>query len=266
MKNVSSDLLKRVREKKPVIHHLTNWVTIYDCANVVKVFGASPVMAHAVEEVQDMVDISDALVLNIGTLTVDLVESMKRAALQANKKGIPVIFDVCGVGATILRNVKSFELLEEVKIDIIKGNASEITRISGEEIRTKGVDSAAVESNLIEIAKKVSNKYENTVVITGEEDIVINKNRGYLVKNGHLMMSHIVGTGCMAASVIATFAAVEKDFCSAAASGLCCFEIAAELAAQNSKGPGTFKENLFDEIYNLNESDIKKMQEIAELK
>ena len=129
-------LLARVREVKPVVHHLTNWVTIYDCANVVKVLGASPVMAHAPEEVVDMVQLAGALVLNIGTLTVPLVEAMKVAAKGANAKGIPVVLDVCGAGATPLRDQKSQELLDEVRIDIIKGNASEVARVSGETVRT----------------------------------------------------------------------------------------------------------------------------------
>jgi hydroxyethylthiazole kinase len=116
MKPTPYDLLDRVRQQKPVVHHLTNWVTIYDCAQVVKTLGASPVMAHAREEVAEMAQIASALVLNIGTLTVDLVEAMKLAAQSANKKGIPVVLDVCGAGATALRDRKCLELLKEVKI------------------------------------------------------------------------------------------------------------------------------------------------------
>lgn len=269
MSNLKIDvfsLLEKVRIQKPVVHHLTNWVTIYDCANVVKVFGASPVMAHAQEEVEEMVNIAGALVLNIGTLTVGFVDSMKKAAKQANKKGIPVILDVCGVGATKLRDAKSFELLDEVKINIVKGNASEIARIAGGSIQTKGVDSARVDEDLIEVAKRVSRKFKNTVVITGKEDIILNQTKGLLVKNGNPMMANIVGTGCMATSVIGTFAAVEKDFVLAAASGLVCFETAAQLAVKKSKGPGSFKENLFDEIFNLKKLDIQKMQKIEVIK
>ncbi len=263
--NISS-VLEKVRTKKPLVHHLTNWVTIYDCANVVKVFGASPVMAHAQEEVEEMVDIAGALVLNIGTLTVDFVDSMKKAAKQANKKGIPIVLDVCGVGATSLRNKKSFELLDEVKIDIVKGNASEITCISGEKVQTKGVDSSFVEHNLVDIAKRVAQKYQNIVVITGVDDIVLNQHEAFLVKNGHAMMANIVGTGCMVTSVIGTFAAVEKNLVLAATSGLVCYEVAAQLAAKKSKGPGSFKEKLFDEIFNLKKSTIEKNQKIVKIK
>ena len=255
-------LLKKVKETKPVIHHLTNWVTIYDCANIVKALGASPVMAHAKEEVAQMANIASALVLNIGTLTVDFVEAMKIAARSANKKGIPVILDVCGAGATEFRDKKSFELLSEARIDIIKGNASEVARISGEDVATKGVDASSVDKNMIEVARHCAKKYNATVVVTGKEDIVTDGTRVYLVKNGDALMTHVVGTGCMAASVIGTFAAVEKDLLYAAASGLVCFEIAAELAAKKSCGPATFKEKLFDAIFSLSKKDIDKMQKV----
>ncbi|MCB4792272.1 MAG: hydroxyethylthiazole kinase [Elusimicrobia bacterium] len=263
MKDKISEILAQVRKQKPVVHHLTNWVTIYDCANVVKVFGASPVMAHAKEEVEEMAGIASSLVLNIGTLTVEFIDSMKIAAKAANKKGIPVILDVCGAGATALRDNKVFELLGQVKIDIIKGNASEIARVSGQDIKTKGVDSTEVNKDLVDIAKDLSKKRKCTVVITGKEDIVTDGAKTYFVKNGHSIMANIVGTGCMAASVIGTFAAVEKDLALAAASGLCCFEIAAELAQKVSYGPGTFKEKLYDEIYKLDKDTIEKMQKVS---
>lgn len=134
----TSEILEKVRTQKPVVHHLTNWVTIYDCANIVKVFGASPVMAHAKEEVADMAGIASALVLNIGTLTLDFVEAMLLAANSANSKGIPVVLDVCGAGATKLRDDACFRILDEVRIDIIKGNASEISRIAGEDVHSQG--------------------------------------------------------------------------------------------------------------------------------
>lgn len=257
-------ILQRVREQKPVIHHLTNWVTIYDCANIVKVFGASPVMAHAKEEVAEMSSIASALVLNIGTLTVDFVDAMAIAAKSANSKGIPVVLDACGAGATRLRDDKCAHLLSSAKIDIIKGNASEIARVAGEEVRTKGVDSTDVGSGIEAIAKKLAAGRKCTVVVTGKEDIVTDGKRVFIVKNGHPMMADIVGTGCMAASVIGTFAAVESDCAAASAAGLCAYEIAAEIAAGKSAGPGTFKENLYDAVYALDEKTVGRMQKIEE--
>ena len=255
-------LLGKVRSNKPVVHHLTNWVTIYDCANIVKALGGSPVMAHAKEEVAQMAKIASSLVLNIGTLTGELVEAMKVAARSANKKGVPVILDVCGAGATQLRDKKSFELLDETKINIIKGNASEIARISGEAVRTKGVDAGCVNRNMVDLARDLSRRRKCVVVVTGKEDIVTDGKRLYLIKNGHPMMTHLVGTGCMAASAIGTFAAVENDLTRAATCALLCFEIAAECAAKSANGPGTFRVKLFDCIYNLDKKTIEKMQRV----
>lgn len=258
----ASVALEKVRREKPLVHHLTNWVTIYDCANIVKVFGASPVMAHAKEEAAEMAGIASALVLNIGTLTVELVESMLLAAKAANRKGIPVVLDVCGAGATKLRDDMCFKILDEALVTIIKGNASEIARIAGESVRTKGVDAASVEKNLQDIAQGLARKRSCTVVITGEEDIVADAERTVRVRNGHAMMANIVGTGCMATSVIGTFAAVEKDPVAASVAGLVCYEIAAELAAKTAKGPGTFKELMFDAVFNLDAETVKRMQKI----
>ncbi len=258
-------LLARIRTDKPVVHHLTNWVTIYDCAQIVKVLGASPVMAHAKEEAAEMASIASSLVLNIGTLTTEVVEAMKLAARSANQKGIPVVLDVCGAGATRLRDRKSFELLDETRIDIIKGNASEIARVSGEPVRTKGVDAGEVKKGMVIIARRLALKRSCTVVVTGKEDIVTDGKKTYLIGNGHPMMVHVVGMGCMAASVIGTFAAVERDLARAAASGLVCFEIAAECAVKGSAGPAAFKERMFDCLYRLERNTIDKMQKVIVL-
>jgi len=254
------DLLDRVRQQKPVVHHLTNWVTIYDCAQVVKTLGASPVMAHAPEEAAEMAQIASALVLNVGTLTVELVEAMKRAAHSANQKGIPVVLDVCGAGATALRDRKCLELLNEVTVDVIKGNASEVARVSGESVRTRGVDSTEVGGDLALLAERLADQRKATVVITGKVDIATDGKRTYLVRNGHPMMTHVVGTGCMAASVIGAFAAVERDLSLAAACALACYGIAAEVAAEKSSGPASFKEQLFDCLYNLDRETVDRKQ------
>ena len=147
--------------------------------------------------------------------------------------------------------------MDEVKIDIIKGNSSEIAKLAGENVVTKGVEATEVEANLIDIAKKLANKEQATVVITGVEDIVTDGRKVYIIKNGHSMMGSIVGTGCMAASVIGCFAGVESDYTKASAAALVCYGIAGELAAKNCRGPGSFKENFYDEVYNLDEEKIR---------
>jgi hydroxyethylthiazole kinase len=257
-------LLEKIRTRRPVVHHLTNWVTIYDCANIVKVLGASPVMAHAKEEVAEMAGIASSLVLNIGTLTVDFIEAMKIAARSANEKNIPVILDVCGAGATALRDKKSFELLDEVRIDVIKGNASEIARISGEAVKTKGVDATKVNKNMLKVAKNLAIRRKCTIVVTGRVDIITDEKKNYFIKNGHPLMIHVVGTGCMATSVVGAFSAVERDLAYAACSGLVCFEIAAECAAKESTGPAQFKEKIFDCLFNLDKKTINRMQKVEQ--
>jgi hydroxyethylthiazole kinase len=256
------DLLEKVRRQQPVVHHLTNWVTIYDCAQVVKTLGASPVMAHAEEELADMAQIASALVLNIGTLTGDFVEAMKLASRNANLRVIPVVLDVCGAGATRLRDQKCLELLDQTTIDIIKGNASEIARISGERVSTRGVDATAVEGDLLSLAQRLACQREATVVVTGKVDIVTDGKLIYQIDNGHELMTRVVGTGCMAASVIGAFAAVEPNLPLAATAGLACYGIAAEIAAPKSAGPASFKANLFDALFSLDRAAIEQHQRI----
>ncbi|MBN1532477.1 MAG: hydroxyethylthiazole kinase [Spirochaetes bacterium] len=259
-----ASLLGTVREKQPLVHHITNWVTIYDCAQLVKSFGASPVMAHAAEEAADMASLASAVVLNIGTLTTGVIDSMKLAARAANVKKAPVILDVCGAGATPFRDRMVAALLDGAKIDIIKGNASEIARVAGEQVNTKGVDAGSVGGDMAKIAGALAAERRCVVVVTGEEDIVAGERVLHRVKNGHELMSRVVGTGCMAASALGTFAgACPEDLPRAAVAGLVCYEIAAELAAENSAGPGTFKTLLFDRVASLTPATIESQQRVS---
>lgn len=252
--------LQKVKSIAPLIHHITNYVTVRDCADITKCFGASPVMADAIEEVQEMANIANALVLNIGTLNSNIIESMKVAGKQANKKQIPIVLDICGVGATSFRNNKAKELLSSIKITVLKGNVSEIAAIAGFETHTKGVDAGSVETNIIELAKGLATKLNVVVVITGAEDIVSNGKDTYIIKNGCDTMGNIVGTGCMSSSIVGTFCAIEKNYALACVSALVCFEIVAELAQKEAIGLGTFKLKLFDKVSSLNETIINEMK------
>lgn len=258
------DILRKIKEKKPLIHHITNLVTIYDCANITRSLGALPVMTHAREEAADMTSIASALVLNIGTLTPKIVDSMILAGKKANKKKIPVVLDAVGVGATKLRTNSAIKIMKKIKVDVIKGNAGEIATLAGAEAEVKGVESMGVKGDIAEIAKKLAAKKKSVVVVTGKKDIVTDGKKLYKVGNGHTMMGSIVGTGCMAASVIGAFCSVEKDYAKAATAALCCFGIAGELAAERARGPGTFKESFYDEIYNLDEEIVESMKKIDE--
>lgn len=250
-----------IRKELPLIHHITNWVSISDCANITRLIGGLPIMAHAEEEVADMVSLSNALVLNIGTLTSELVKSMIIAAKAANKKGIPVILDSVGVGATAFRDRKAMEILAETHIDVIKGNASEIAKLAGKNVITRGVESTIVQENLVETAMSLSKSQNATVVITGKEDIIANDRECYIVKNGNEMMGKIVGTGCMASSVIATYCSIENNYAKAAAIALSNYEIAAEKAFKKAQTPFAFKTKFFDEIYLLD----KKVEDLQEI-
>jgi hydroxyethylthiazole kinase len=222
-------------------------------------------MAHAPEEVGEMTAIASSLVLNIGTLSTELVESMKIAAFTANKRSIPVILDVCGAGASSFRDRKSMELLTETRISVIKGNASEIAWIAGLDVATKGVDSAPVGYDLRKIAVSLAQLRNCTVVVTGKEDIVTDADRSFIIRNGHEMMSHVVGTGCMAASVIGAFAgAVPEQITEAAAAGLVCFEVAAELAVRQARGPASLKQTMLDCIYHVSEEELLFYQKVEE--
>jgi len=259
-----SEVFQKLKDSKPLVHHITNWVTIYDCANMTRAFGALPVMAHAKEEAADMASIASSLVLNIGTLTPELIDSMIIAGKSANKKGIPVVLDAVGVGATKLRDNEALRLLKEIKINIIKGNSSEIAKLAGMNVTTRGVESTKVDADMVFVAKNLADSYKCTVAVTGKQDIVTDGKKVYLVNNGHPMMGSMVGTGCMAASIIGSFAGVEKDYAKAAAYALAAFGIAGELAAVKSQGPGSFHEHFYDEAYNLTAEKVGKMARIEE--
>ena len=256
-------LLAAIRDRQPLVHHITNWVTIAECAQAVKSLGGSPVMAHAPQEAAEMAALASALVLNIGTLTEEVVDAMVLAARAANGKGIPVVLDACGAGATGFRDLACRRILEAARIDIVKGNASEVARVAGLEVRTRGVDAAAVAGDVADIARRLAAARGSTVAVTGKVDIVAGAGRTYRVSNGHEMMARVVGTGCMAASVIGTFAAVlPGDLPRAAAAALACHGIAGEVAAAAGAGPGTFKGHLLDALAAL---DGKKAEAMARI-
>ncbi|HUT38220.1 MAG TPA: hydroxyethylthiazole kinase [Methanoregula sp.] len=252
-----SELFARVREKRPLIHHITNYVTVNDCANITISAGAAPVMADAPEEVCEMVTFAGALVLNIGTLNKGQIESMLLAGGMANDRQIPVILDPVGAGATCFRTTSAQRLIDELKITILKGNAGEIGTLAGAEALVRGVDSHGVTGDLVKIAKHYAKRAGMTVVISGATDIVTDGRRILLVENGHPMLGRISGTGCMAASVTGAFAAVADDPVLAAAAALAAFGIAGEKAAAGARGPYSFKTALFDEMAALKPEDLE---------
>jgi hydroxyethylthiazole kinase len=257
MKNKKfSDMLIRLREKRPLVHHITNYVTVNDCANITIAAGAAPVMADAPEEVCEMVTFAGALVLNIGTLNKGQTESMMLAGGMANDRKIPVILDPVGAGATRFRTRSALRLLDELDITILKGNAGEIGVLAGAEAQVKGVDSFGMTGDPVQVARDFAKQTGVTVVISGATDIVTDGSHVLLVENGHPMMGSISGTGCMAASLIGAFSAVSEDPVSASATALAAFGIAGEKAAAGARGPYSFRTALFDEMALLTHDDL----------
>lgn len=258
--------LEKLRRSKPLIHHLSNYVTVNDCANITLQIGGLPVMADAIEEVAEMQQISDALVLNIGTLNSALVKSMIAAGQKANSLGHPVILDPVGVGATSMRTTKVGEILANVKVDIIKGNLAEIGILAGLEATVRGVEAGAVSGDIVAAAQDLAKKQQTTIAITGEQDMVINSASIAVIANGHAMMGKISGTGCMCSSILGTFAAVCEDMFQAAVAALTCFGIAGELVPlTNPPGPLAYKTALMDCVYGLNSDLINKYAQVKTL-
>ncbi|NLJ37435.1 MAG: hydroxyethylthiazole kinase [Candidatus Atribacteria bacterium] len=244
-------LLPIIRQKKPLIHHITNMVTANDNANVVLAIGASPVMALSKFEVEEMAAQADSLVLNLGTLSPDLVESCRLAGKVANKKGIPVILDPVGVGATRFRTNAAKEILSEIDVTIIRGNVGEVSALLGDSRFIKGVDAKSTNISISDLARKASQCYGTIVAVTGKVDVVSNGIEVFLVYNGHPLLKVLTGTGCMASSLCATFASVETDHLTSTIAALGFFGVCAEIAARKVEGPGLFHQVLFDVIYNM---------------
>lgn len=264
MKNrMFSDIFADVRRKHPLVHHITNYVTVNDCANITISAGGSPVMADAPEEVCEMAGVAGALVLNIGTLNKDQVDSMILAGGVANDRQIPVVLDPVGAGATRFRTRTALRLLDELKISIIKGNAGEIGVLAGEEASVRGVDSCGMTGDPVTIARKFARTSAITVVVSGATDIVTDGKRVLLVGNGHPLMGRISGTGCMAASIIASFAAVSDDTVVASAAALATFGVTGEKAGEYSHGPYSFRTALFDELAALTPEELLSLARVT---
>ena len=246
--------LSAVKEKSPLIHHITNYVTVNDCANIVLAIGGSPVMADDLEEVAEMVSFASALVLNIGTLNSRTIDSMMVAGLRAKELGVPVILDPVGVGATKLRTNTAEKLIRELKPDVIRGNMSEIMVLAGQNVAIKGVDSIADEHGSAIIARKLASKLSCIIAITGKTDVVSDGRQVCLLDNGHRILSDVTGTGCMTTSLVGTFCGVTKDYYTAAIAGIISMGLAGEMAQaslHHGEGIGTFRVRLLDSIYNL---------------
>lgn len=260
-----SALIDKLRQDRPLVHNMTNVVVTNFTANGLLALGASPVMAYAHEEVADMAAIAGALVLNLGTLSEDTIESMIVAGQAANRHGVPVLLDPVGAGATRYRTASALRVLHEVQVSLVRGNASELANLIGEQRVIKGVDAGdSAEDERVELAVRAARSLQSVVAITGPEDVITDGQAGYIVKGGHPLLAQVTGAGCLLTSVLGSFAAVERDMLLAGAAGLAFYAAAAYEAAARTEaaGPGSFQIALLDELSRLNRDSLKDHTEV----
>jgi hydroxyethylthiazole kinase len=254
----AAENLKNLREKKPLVHNITNFVVMNYTANILLSIGASPVMAHAHEEVEEMASFAGALVLNIGTLTPYWIDSMLKAGKKANERGVPVILDPVGSGATRLRTESAKRIIDELSVTVIRGNASEVLSLAREDSKTKGVDSIHSVDEASEAAITLADELAGTLAITGETDLVTDGKRIQRVSNGHEFMGFVTGTGCAATAIIGAFLAVDSDPVTAASTALAYFGLAGEKGAERAEGPGSFMISSLDALYTIDEKQLEE--------
>ena len=256
--NTPTEIMARVRARKPLVHHITNFVVMNQTANITLCAGALPVMAHAKEEIAEMTSSASALVLNLGTLWPEQVEAMLLAGRRANERGIPIVLDPVGAGATRLRTDSARRLLSELSIAIVRANVAETAVLAGLEANISGVESLSATEDAASVAFKFAQQHGCVAAVTGPIDVVTDGSRVFNVANGHPLMGKVTGTGCMATSVVAAYAAVEHDYVMAAASALAAYGLAGEIAAERAHGPGTFQVHLYDALAGLTEEVLQR--------
>lgn len=262
------DILNNVKNTVPLVHNITNYVTVNDCANILLACGASPIMADDIEDVRDITKICSALNINIGTLNARTLETMLESGKISNELSHPVILDPVGAGASSFRTEAVKKLLQTVRFSVIKGNISEIKTLFNGIGTTKGVDADEAdrisEENLdsaVYLAKKLSEQTGAVIAVTGETDIVADTKKAYIIKNGHSMMGKLSGTGCMLSSIIAAYSSANKDnVTEATAAAVCLMGLCGERAYKRLKereGNLTYKNLIFDEMYNITGDELE---------
>jgi hydroxyethylthiazole kinase len=241
--------LRALRDRKPLVHQITNYVVMNETANATLALGALPVMAHAREEVEEMVGLASALVLNIGTLSPQWVEAMLAAGKAANASGVPVVLDPVGAGATRYRTDTARRILDEVKVTVLRANQGEMATLVGVQAEVRGVESGAVGAEPADLARVAARNLGLVASVTGVVDHVSDGQRVIAISNGHELLARVTGTGCMSSAITGCFVAVKQDApLEAAAEALAAFGVAGEDAAAVARGPGSFHVGLYDAL------------------
>jgi hydroxyethylthiazole kinase len=258
-----ADSLRRLREARPLVHQITNYVVMNETANATLALGALPVMAHAREEVEEMVALAGALVLNIGTLSPHWVDAMLAAGRAANAKGIPVVLDPVGAGATRYRTETAKRILDEVDVTVLRGNAGEVGTLVGVDAEVRGVESVGAGGDPYDIAREAARALGVVASVTGPTDHVSDGERVAKVSNGDAMLATITGTGCMSSTVTGCFLTVADSPFDGAVEALVAFGVAGEDAARGAKGPGTFHVNLYDALAALDPETLDERAKVS---
>jgi hydroxyethylthiazole kinase len=256
--------LREVRERKPLVHQITNYVVMNETANATLALGALPVMAHAREEVEEMVALAGALVLNIGTLSPHWVDAMVLAGRAANEAGTPVVLDPVGAGATRYRTETARRLLDEINVTVVRANQGEIATLLGVTAEVRGVESIGVAGEPGDLARNAAATLGLVASVTGPIDHVSDGETVFEVANGHELLASVTGTGCMSTALTGCFLAVKRDTpLEAAAEALAAFGVAAEDAAAGAKGPGSFHAGLYDALAALDPATLDQRAHIS---
>jgi hydroxyethylthiazole kinase len=254
--------LRELRERKPLIHQITNYVVMNETANATLALGALPVMAHAPQEVEEMAAVAGALVLNIGTLSEHWIEAMLLAGTATSG---PIVLDPVGAGATRYRTETAKRLLDELPIAVVRGNAAEIATLAGREAEIRGVESIGASDSGRELAVEAARSLGTVAAVTGPTDHVSDGKRVLTVANGHELLGTVSGTGCMSTAVTGAFLAAKPDApVEAAVEALVAFGVAGEDAARDAKGPGTFHAALYDALYSLDPATLDQRARVQE--
>jgi hydroxyethylthiazole kinase len=257
--------LRSLRERKPLVHQITNYVVMNETANATLALGALPVMAHAPQEVEEMVGLASALVLNIGTLSEHWVEAMLFAGRAAGERGIPVVLDPVGAGATAYRTDTARRILDEVRVTVLRGNAGEVATLVGADAEVRGVESMATGLEPEALAAEAARQLGLVASVTGPVDHVSGGGRVLAVANGHPLLAAVTGTGCISSALTGCFlAAKTEEPLEAAAEALAALGVAAEDAAAAAEGPGTFHARLYDALAALDPDTLDGRARISE--
>lgn len=264
-----NEMLEHLHQTKPIVHNITNYVTVNDCANILLACGASPIMADDMEEVAEITSLCHGLTLNIGTLNQRTIPAMIEAGKMANKLGHPVVLDPVGAGASALRTNTALKLLQEIQLSAIRGNISEIKTLALGVANTRGVDASLADqitqenlSGVVSFAKEFSQKTGAVIVITGEVDIVADQYQAYCIHNGHPMMAKVTGTGCQLSTLLTAYiAANPQQPLKAAVAAVCAMGLCGEIAYNRltpMDGNASYRTYLIDAIYNLTPEELER--------